>query len=255
MAPPPSFDESVIESARQAFERAIDLLDKADKECAAQYARLADAARHSRLAGLIGLDEAAFRRSMDALKDALDRGLAIAENVLRYATPVLSLFLASVDYLVTVRAPVSEMPAELGVSWNPNFAYWTGEAADQYKLRHDIQVAALQKVAANAVAVSQWLYKIGQYNVEYAVRVMQSLAEASTMMIQVVVETIGTVTLPDAIASLAKTINALMDVCIKELIGLPAKFATVVGDVRDLLEVQSDHGPFGYHGTWPQAVS
>jgi hypothetical protein len=260
---PPPIDPSAIDGAAMALRQAYEQLAKAREECAAQYDRIVGEARS--LGGAVFVTGGtallpvtlvgawAIDNSLDRLHDAVRRGLEVADKVLQHGTPVVSLFLVSIDVLTKVRAPVSGMSGRVEQPQDDNLLYWTGQASDAYKIKREKQKNAVDRVAANAAALSEWLYKVGQYNVDYAVRIVQSLAEAALKMVSVAVNAIGVIGLPFALDKLAETINGLVNVCVQELVGLASRFAQVIGDVQRLTAQQSDRLLFT-DGGWPQAV-
>lgn len=262
MAPP--IEPSAIEETTRALQAAYEQLGVARAECAAQYDRIVDGVRALGVGALAAggtgpllpvtlIGGWMIDDSLDRLHNALRRGLDIADKVLNHGTPIVSLFLVSIDFLTEVRAPVSAMSGRVEQPQDDNLAYWTGLAADAYKAKRDRQKLAVDRVAANAAAVSEWLYKVGQYNVDYAVRIMQSLAEAALNMVAVAVDAAGVISLPFALDKLAETINGLISVCVTELIGLASRFAAVAGDVQKITSQGTDVTAFPEFG-WPQAV-
>jgi hypothetical protein len=253
MEPPPGpATTGEVESSRVALENAFDALRKGVDVCVDGFNRIVDEINdHSWLLGPIPMYF--VRNCMEDIRAQLKALLDVAQKVLQGGVPVLSLFTTSIDYLIAVQAPVSDISYDISTPADDNLSYWTGAASVAYKQKQVAQKAAADRTADNAGFISKWLFDIGKTNVAYAVELVKIVVDAGAELISVTTNGLSIVNIPFALDDLAEVLKKIIKAGLNQLVELANKFVATLGDVRDVMEKRAMHSELGA-GHWPQAV-
>jgi hypothetical protein len=154
MAPPG--DTIELEQARILFDHAIENIRQALDAVVERYNALVSTVKdHAWMLGPIPLY--LIRNDLVDIRAAVERVLEVGRKVLRESTPVLSLFLTSIEWLTTVMTPVSQISYDSAVPADDDLAGWTGNAATAYRQKVAVQKAAIERSKEQAKFISQWL--------------------------------------------------------------------------------------------------
>ncbi|WP_086661948.1 hypothetical protein [Lentzea kentuckyensis] len=186
---------------------------------------------------------------LELVREGLRKLEALAQTAWRHHVPVASLIVQSFNWISDVKNPV--------VGFNhpkTNLAYeWEGKAATAYWDKVTAQNDASAVVAAKADEVSKFLMDIATANVGYMTTLVRMATKFLAKFVEVACETVGVVTIPNAIEKLAGGIGALTE----EYLGLMADSAKRIVEgcarLRTLSSLMSDVKLPG--GQWPQAVT
>ncbi|WP_246158416.1 hypothetical protein [Catellatospora sichuanensis] len=247
MAPPTS-DIEYREPFRKAFEEIRTGLDKAIDE----FNKIVDQVKD--WAWLLG--GAALwwiKNNLDAVRDGLQKIMDRVRYAFDHELPVLSLITTSFKWVHQVKGPVSELSFATTEPRNENLAKWTGDAAGAYRDKAGKQKAAVDETVAKAEFISQWLFKIAQANVDYAVELAKIVTGLAGKLTQAAVDATTVIDIPWAIDTLAESAGDLVEDGLNNLLSIGERFVDALGNVRDLATQVGDHSKLP-GGRWPEAV-
>lgn len=179
--------------------------------------------------------------------------LDVADRVIRQYTPVISLFLTSMDWVERSERPTSNVYADMFTpAHGRNLEDWDDNARDAY---NDI-VAQQQKSteAAKDVAsfMSSWLAGIADDNVAYVVFLLNQLAEIANEIVAALValaDSFGVFTL----LKLAELVGTFVEDAINILGETARRISSALTTVIEAERVLADESFFP-GGNWPIAV-
>ncbi|GIF98130.1 hypothetical protein [Catellatospora citrea] len=247
MAPPRS-DIEYAEPFRKAFEEIRTGLDRAVEEFNKIVEQVKD------WAWLLGGAALWWIKSnLDAVRDGLQKIMDRARYAFDHELPVLSLITTSFTWVDQVKGPVSELSFTTTEPRDQNLAKWTGDTALSYRDKAAKQKAAVDETVAKAEFISQWLFKIAQANIDYAVELAKVVTGLAGKLIQAGVAATTVIDIPWAIDTLAESIGDLIEDGLNNLLTVGERFVAALGDVRDLATQVGDHSKLP-GGRWPEAV-
>src|SRR5437868_5211341 len=124
MAPNTSVDTGEVESSRVALEKAFDSLRKGVDTVVDAFNHIVEKVNHYRwIIGPVGMYF--IKNHLDDIRTHLKQALDIAEKVVQSGTPVLSLFLTSIDYLAAVEKPLGDVSYGINTPADDNLQYWS----------------------------------------------------------------------------------------------------------------------------------
>ncbi|MFI6096237.1 hypothetical protein ACIA8G_11815 [Lentzea sp. NPDC051213] len=190
-----------------------------------------------------------IHRFLEMVREALRKLEALAQTAWRHHMPVASLLVQSFNWIRDVHNPVVGFHHP-----KSNLAHeWEGKAADAYWEKVTAQNEATKAVAHKADEVSKFLMDIATANVTYMTTLVKMATKFAAKFVEVACETVGVLTIPDAIKQLAAGIGALTE----EYLGLMAEGAKRIVEtcakLRTLMTLMADTSLPG--GQWPQAVT
>jgi hypothetical protein len=192
---------------------------------------------------------AQIHRCLEFVREALRKLESLAETAWRHHMPVASLLVQSFNWISDVHNPVVGFHHP-----KTDLAYeWDGKAATAYWDKVSAQNNATKAVATKAGEVSQFLMDIAIANVGYMTTLVKMATTFAAAFVEAACETVGVLTIKDAIQKLSGAIGALTE----QYLGLMAEGAKRIVDVcaklRTLMALMSDTNLPG--GRWPQAVT
>ncbi|GAA1363873.1 hypothetical protein [Catellatospora chokoriensis] len=247
MAPPRS-DIEYTEPFRKAFEQIRTGLDRAVEEFNKIVEQVKDWAWLLGGAALWWI-----KNNLDAVREGLQKIMDRARYAFDHELPVLSLITTSFTWVDQVKGPVSELSFTTTEPRDQNLAKWTGDTAASYRDKAAKQKAAVDETVAKAEFISQWLFKIAQANVDYAVELAKVVTGLVGKLIQAGVAATTVIDIPWAIDTLAESIGDLIEDGLNNLLTVGGRFVAALGDVRDLATQVGDHSKLP-GGRWPEAV-
>jgi hypothetical protein len=179
--------------------------------------------------------------------------LDVADRVINKHTPVLSLFLTSIDWVDKSESPTSDVSADIfAPADGRNLEDWDDKARNAYN-----DIVAQQKestTAAKDVAsfMSAWLAGIADDNVGYVVFLLNQLAKIANKIISALValaDSFGVFTLLE----LAELVGQFVEDAINVLGETARRISSALVRVIDAEGVLNDHSFFP-DGKWPVAV-
>lgn len=179
--------------------------------------------------------------------------LDVADRVINQHTPVVSLFLTSLDWVERSMTPLSDLYADV---FTPADGRRLEDWDDQARAAYDDIVAQQQKSveAAKDIAsfMSAWLAGIADDNVEYVVFLLSQLAEIANKIVAAIaalVDSFGVFTLLE----LAELVGQLVEDAINVLGQTARRISSAIQTVIEAERVLNDHSFFP-DGNWPVAV-
>jgi phage-related protein len=197
-------------------------------------------------------------RNINEIKAALKRLFEIVKIAVERHVPVISLIITAFDWLHNVKTPVSEMVAiTTGRGRGPenfDFHKWKGDAREAYDRKLTIQSEALSEVQTRADFASSWLYEVVKGNVAWAAKMVEILSSLVGPLTSAVANAATVVNAPFAIDDVAELIATAIEAGIAALTALVERAVEVIGHLRDLASIVSDHSKL-FGGAWPEAVN
>ncbi|MEU8076491.1 hypothetical protein AB0B31_13685 [Catellatospora citrea] len=247
MAPPRS-DIEYTEPFRKAFEEIRTGLDRAVEEFNKIVEQVKD------WAWLLGGAALWWIKSnLDAVRDGLQKIMDRARYAFDHEIPVLSLITTSFTWVDQVKGPVSELSFTTTEPRDQNLGKWTGDTAASYRDKAAKQKAAVDETVAKAEFISQWLFKIAQANVDYAVELAKVVTGLVGKLIQAGATATTVIDIPWAIDTLAESVGDLIEDGLNNMLTVGERFVAALGNVRDLATQVGDHSKLP-GGRWPEAV-
>lgn len=194
-----------------------------------------------------------MKSNLDDIRDALNSVIERVNHAVERQLPVVSLIIASFRWLHDVYTPASELPSGITDPISDNFWRWTGVAANAYKAEVTKQVSAAKDIVEKSDFISQWLFKVGQGNLDYAVGLAKIVTGIAGDLAQAASEAVTVIDLPWALSTLAGTIGDLVTAGLDNLLDIGVRFVEALGNVRDIVAEVGDHTNFP-GGKWPQTV-
>jgi phage-related minor tail protein len=194
----------------------------------------------------------------DALKTiraGLDKIVKLVQYAVEHHTPVVSLVIQSFNWQDHVQKDISAMVISVEKSADPNLAYWEGVAATEYRNRAKTQREAVEAIAGQggkADAISAWLMKIAQLNVEFMTELVGIAADFLGEFVSAAIEAATVVEIPFAVNDLAGALGGLVTNAINRLADIANRLMETFSNIRDAKGMMNDSRlP---NGQWPQAV-
>lgn len=247
MAPPSSDIEY-----RAPFLKAFEEVRTGVKKAIEEFNKIVDEVKH--WAWLLG--GAALwwiKNNLDAVREGLQKIIDRVRYAFAHELPVLSLITTSFSWVNEVKGPVSELSFTTTEPRDENLAKWTGDAASSYRDKANKQKAAVDETVAKAEFISQWLFKIAQANVDYAVELAKIVTSLAGKLTQAAITATTVIDIPWAIDTLAKSTGDLVTAGLDNLLSIGDRFVDALGNVRDLATQVGDHSKLP-GGRWPEAV-
>lgn len=189
--------------------------------------------------------------------ESIVRGVNELVKLVRYAlehhTPVVSLIVQSFRWLTKVQSPMSDLSSPAMEARNPELEHWSGSGASAYWKRMGAQRDAINEVTAKAAYISEWLMKIATANVKFMVELATTVVDVLTKFVEVGLNGISIVAIPQAIATLSKEAAGILSKGFGLMAGYANEVMAALSDARDIVSEVGDHTKLP-GGKWPQAV-
>lgn len=193
------------------------------------------------------------KKQLESIVKGVKELVQLVQYAIEHQVPVVSLIVRSFRWLTEVQSPMSDMSTPAMAARNPELEHWSGAGASAYWKRMGVQRDAINAVAAKAAYISEWLMKIATANVKFMVELATTVVEILSKFVQVGLEGVSIVAIPQAVSTLAKEAANI----ISKGFGLMAGFANEVmealNNARDIVSEVGDHTKLP-NGQWPQAV-
>ncbi|HET9517135.1 MAG TPA: hypothetical protein VFO77_05355 [Actinoplanes sp.] len=194
-------------------------------------------------------------RSIDALRESLDKIMVIAREVLAHYTPVVSLVNISFHWLDVVKKPVTNMVPTIERWATRDRGAWDGSAAKHYESQVvPAQKAAVEALGQKAGLMSEWLYGIAMANIQYVTKLSEVIGKILGEVAAAALEAATVINIPWAIDRLAAAVGAIVEVAVNDLLGIVQRIVEAGGRLRQLASDTADYSKFP-DGAWPQAVT
>jgi hypothetical protein len=195
-----------------------------------------------------------INNSINNFREAIDKLLKIAGEVLAHYAPVTSLVNISFHWLDAVKKPVSNMSSTVSGWASANLAYWEGGAAKHY----NTQVVPDQKDAVEALAqkagfISEWLFGIVVANVQYVTELSLVVGRILNEITAAALEAATIIDIPWAIDRLAAAVGQLVETGVNNLLSIVQRITEAGERARQTVSDRVDESKFP-GGAWPQAV-
>jgi hypothetical protein len=194
--------------------------------------------------------------ALNTVRDGLDKVVKLVRYAVGHHMPVVSLIVQSFNWQDHVQKDVSAMVGSVEAPADPNLAYWEGAAATEYRNRAKVQRDAVEAIGGQggkADAISGWLMKIAQLNVEFMTGLVDIVAQFLGALVTAALEGATVVEIPFAVKDLAGAIGGLVTGGINRLAKIATRLMDTLANVRDAKGLMNDPRLPG--GTWPQAVN
>jgi hypothetical protein len=195
-----------------------------------------------------------IKRSIDKLRDALDKIMVIQREVMAHYMPVISLVNISFHWLDAVKKPISNMVPTVDDYANANLAYWEGGTAKHYNEK----VVPSQKDATDALSqkagfISEWLYGIAMANVAYVTELSTVIGTILGEITTAALESATIIDIPWAIDRLAAAVGAIVETGVNNLLSIVQRVVEAGERVRQTVSDRVDYSKFP-GGLWPESV-
>jgi hypothetical protein len=197
-----------------------------------------------------------IKSKLDGVRAAIKKLIDKANYMIEHSTPIVSLILTSFDWLTKVQKPASGAAGRVPVKTD-NLVYWKGEASDAYNNKVPFQQGAASDMATKADFISTWLFTIAKANVEYAVKMAETISLLAKAITQAAVDAASVFGIIEAINAVAKVAGELVEKALNTLFGIANRVVDLLKNARDasasVNNVEKLPGPPS--GVWPQAVN
>lgn len=237
------------------FARFLAKMQRAVKKIIKAFKKLVDNVRHWWTSFDISASYL-INRALNAIAEGIRKATEYVRQFLKRSTPMISLILASFDWLSRVKQPVSELQNQIKSSEQAteNIEKWKSDASDAYNMRKGEQLAALGEIKTDADVVSEWLDNVAKSNVSFAGKLASHLGKLAVRLLATAGEAESVVGIPLALQQANDVVNETVEMVGTALEGTVDMFMEAISGMRDLASVESDHEIFG-GGKWPQAVT
>jgi methyl-accepting chemotaxis protein len=245
------------EELRKQIDDAFELAKKAVEEVKKYFQEVAENLSSWKVALIIPPPVMLWiREQMKKVGEHIKKLIDLVVYAVEHHLPVISLIVQSFNWLVNVKAPMSDLSAAAGNprQGNDNFYKWSGDARSAYDRRITDQRKAIDAVTANADFISAWLFKIVEANVKYMVELADFAAKMAGKIAKAAADTGTVINIPFAIDTLADQIGDVVEQGMKMLVDVGERFVQALGNVREITAVLTDHTNFP-ESKWPQAVT
>ncbi|MFC6022324.1 hypothetical protein ACFP2T_39970 [Plantactinospora solaniradicis] len=195
-----------------------------------------------------------IKRNLDRVREALAKVVERAKYAVEHQAPVLSLIVNSFRWVGAVKTPVSDLSLASTEPADQDLPKWTGDAAIAYERKAGQQKGAIDDMVVKAEFISQWLFKIAQSNVDFALELAKIVTGLAKKIIEAAGEAAGVITIPLVVETLSDAVGGLVETGLNRLVEIGSRFVEALGNVRDINGQVGDHSKLP-NGRWPEAVT
>lgn len=258
----PAFPGQIVDTG-DAFKDLVDKLDQGMRDMAKAYntlaAKVAETLKSWRYRAMVASSLAGLAvthwivENLKKVRDAVETAMEKCAEVLKHATPVISLIYVSFQWVTEVMSPASNLVSKTRTPAEDALAAWTGGAATAYTLKATQQQSAVREASTKAKFASDWLFGIAQANVEFVTSLLSFIPEIVSKLTAAAVKAGTVINIPWAISDTADVVGIIVKKLLDELLAAPNRYLDALDKNRELLANRTNYENFP-DGKWPDSV-